>query len=102
MKKKNDIVEDIFGLANTKPVAVTKESKIKINLSETIIKTKDLKIKGIDFFIGQRVRMKDNINRIKQSQLVEILSVNKNNEIQVVSVYDGSKVYVDISQLDFN
>lgn len=80
---------------------VKKDLPVK-NLSDSIIKTKDFVIEGIEFFIGQRVRMKENINRLKTNQLVEILSVNKDNEIQVLSVYDGSKTYVNINQISFD
>lgn len=83
-------------------VETTEETLPIKNLSESIIKTKDFVVEGVELFIGQRVRMKENFNRLKTSQLVEILSVNKNNEIQVLSVYDGSKTYVNIDQISFD
>lgn len=91
--KQPEIVETTETTEETLPIK---------NLSESIIKTKDFVVEGVELFIGQRVRMKENFNRLKTSQLVEILSVNKNNEIQVLSVYDGSKTYVNIDQISFD
>lgn len=97
--KQPEVVEE------TQSVETIEEVKQNLpvkNLSDSIIKTKDFVIEGVEFFIGQRVRMKENINRLKTNQLVEILSVNKDNEIQVLSVYDGSKTYVSVNQISFD
>ena len=93
--KKSELVEDILSY-KAEPKQVKEP---KINSSEYIINTKDFKVKGIDFFIGQRVRMKENFNRFKEDQLVEVLGINKDQEIHILSVYDGSKGYVTTEQL---
>lgn len=96
----SELVEDIL---NFKPEPKIKTESIKEeNVSERIIKTQDFQVSGIDLFVGQRVRMKENFNRLKEHQLVEILGVNKNKEIQVLSVYDGSKTYLTLDQIYFD
>lgn len=97
--KQPEVVEEIQSVETIEEV---KQNLPVKNLSDSIIKTKDFVIEGVEFFIGQRVRMKENINRLKTNQLVEILSVNKDNEIQVLSVYDGSKTYVSVNQISFD
>jgi glycyl-tRNA synthetase (class II) len=98
-KSKDDLVEDLLSY---KSEVKKPEVKKPLNLSETIIKTQDFTINGVEFFVGQRVRMKENFNRFKEHSLVEILGVNKQKEIHIVSVYDGSKGYVICEQLYFD
>jgi hypothetical protein len=93
----SELIEDILSFESEPKKEKIKE-KVE-NISERIINTQDFKVKDVDLFVGQRVRMKENFNRLKENQLVEILGINKQQEIHIVSVYDGSKAYVTLDQI---
>lgn len=103
------IMTDIEEFFNLTPV-INKENKQDIEIipkKDSLINkeattTTTIMISGEEFIIGNRVRIKENINRFKQSQLVEIIGINKDGEIHIRSVYDHSKLYVTPEQLYFD
>ena len=93
-------IDEFFNLSTPEPKPLL-DSEVKTSgrpKKEVLIGMKIL-INGEEFEIGNRLRMKETINRMKESQLVEIIGVNKNGEIHVQSVYDHSKLYVTQDQL---
>lgn len=92
-------IDDFFNIESPK-----KQEEIKSPGRPKKEVKEDIKvyISGEEFSIGHRVRMKENINRIKESQLVEIIGMNKAGEIHIQSVYDHSKLYVSPEQLSID
>lgn len=76
-----------------------KEKNLEKDLNKIDYEKNTIIIDDEELSIGNRIRMKENFNRLKQDQLVEILAFNKKGEIQVCSVYDHSKEFVTIEQV---
>lgn len=91
-------IDDFFNISPPQVEEIKTPGRPKKETFENI----KVYISGEEFGIGNRVRVKENINRIKESQLVEIIGVNKAGEIHVQSVYDHSKLYLSPEQLYFD
>ena len=91
-------IDDFFNIEHPAKEEIKTPGRPKKETSDNI----KVYISGEEFSIGNRVRMKENINRMKESQLVEIIGVNKAGEIHIQSVYDHSKLYVSPEQLYFD
>jgi len=78
-----------------------KEKKLEKDLQKIDNDRNTIIISNEELSIGNRIRMKENYNRLKENQLVEIIGFNKKGEIQVCSVYDHSKEFVTIEQVYF-
>lgn len=78
-----------------------KEKKLEKDLQKIDNERNTIIISNEELSIGNRIRMKENYNRLKENQLVEIIGFNKKGEIQVCSVYDHSKEFVTIEQVYF-
>jgi len=95
---KPEIVDEVVEVKDSIELLISTALQKAETIKEQIVIT----ISGEQFEIGNRVRMKENINRMKQSQLVEIIGVNKEGQIQIRSVYDHSKLFVSSDQLYFD
>jgi len=78
-----------------------KEKKLEKDLQKIDNERNTIIISNEELSIGNRIRMKENYNRLKENQLVEIIGFNKKGEIQVCSVYDHSKEFVTVEQVYF-
>jgi hypothetical protein len=79
-----------------------KQKNLEKNLEKIDYERNTIIIDGEELSIGNRIRMKENFNKLKEDQLVEIIAFNKKGEIQVCSVYDHSKEFVTIEQVYYN
>lgn len=79
-----------------------KQKNLEKNLEKIDYERNTIIIDGEELSIGNRIRMNENFNRLKEDQLVEIIAFNKKGEIQVCSVYDHSKEFVTIEQVYYN
>lgn len=79
-----------------------KEKKLEKDLDKIDYDRHTIIIDNEELSIGNRVRIRENFNRLKEDQLVEIIGFNKKGEIQILSVYDHSKYFVTIDQLYYN
>jgi hypothetical protein len=82
--------------------SIKKQKNLEKNLEKIDHERNTIIIDNEELFIGNRIRMKENFNRMKEDQLVEIIGFNKKGEIQVCSVYDHSKEFVTIEQVYYN
>jgi len=79
-----------------------KQKNLEKNLEKLDYDRNTIIIDGEELSIGNRIRMKENFNRLKEHQLVEIIGFNRKGEIHVCSVYDHSKQFVTIEQVYYN